>query len=328
MASSLPSESASDKSVQTFGLGTYDDFSFPYEKGENSNEKSTKRTTPDGGGSGAPDDGSPDNPDNRLLGYPQTFATAELPGDFDKPPSGALRQRDVIVNRVPSVSQTALPSGGARPVVDYADRMTISYNGDEWADEDSGAYASESLPSPGDGTMSRENSLGALGNAWSGYNVQDQAVPSGFPSEDYLTDYTKFNHMNASELKMRKTATNVTLVRSITSGFLKEFGKKNLTRRHVMAFLQKTGSHQYLASDVIRCLLLDHNIYVKDVLDEFPVHKAASSGHNIASLISARGHLIDLEIKNISNPSVSSIYRHAAAALTRSIASLERNGNG
>jgi hypothetical protein len=133
-----------------------------------------------------------------------------------------------------------------------------------------------------------------------------------------------FQHTNSSERIMKRTATNFNLVRELTTGFIKECGKKDLTRRHVMAFLQKAGSHQYLASDVVRCLLLDHNVYVKDVLDEFPVRKQASSQFGTAGLASIRSALIELEVKYVRDPEVSSAYRAAAAAVTRTIAALER----
>lgn len=331
MASSLPSESTVDKAVQTFGLGTYDDSQILSDRGENSNERMRKRTLPDDGGSISPDDGGPDNPDNRLLGYPQTFASADLPGDSERQPSGWLKTRDVVVNRVPTVSQSELPSGGSVPRADYYDKMSISYSGDEWPDEDSGAWASESeesIPTPGTYDQSRENSLGALGNSWSGYIVQDQSVPSGFPSDTYLEDYTKFNHMNASERPVKKFATNFNLVRFITADFIKDHGKKDITRRNIMAFLQKTNNHQYLASDIVRCLMHDHEIYVKDVLDEFPVVRSASTKNDLLRLSSIRDNLIELEIRNIRNPEVSSVYRSAAAAMTHSIVALERIGNG
>jgi len=322
MAAALPTESAADKAVQTFGLGPYDEAQSEFDHGEDSNERSHKKTLPDAGG---PLD--PMGPD-RLLGYPQTFSTAELPGDFDRPSSGWLRSRDVVVNRVPTVSQSELPSGGPVPRADYYDRMTISYNGNEWPDEDSGSYSSDSLPTPGESDESSDNFLNALGNFWSGYNVQDQSVPAGFPSEEYAEN-DRFQKTNASELPMKRVATNIDLVRSVTTDFIKDSGKKGLTRRHVMAFLQKSGQHQYLASDVIRCLLLDHGVYVKDVLDEFPVMRSASSepSSGVSRLASIRGSLIDLEIKHFSSdPETSGAYRAAAAAVTRSIAALERIG--
>jgi len=85
----------------------------------------------------------------------------------------------------------------------------------------------------------------------------------------------------AREIKREKTAmqrnaTNINQVVALTKDFLKEAGKKGLTKRHVLAFLQQRGLPQYLSSDVIRCLKLSHDIHVKDVLDEFPVYREAS----------------------------------------------------
>ncbi len=118
---------------------------------------------------------------------------------------------------------------------------------------------------------------------------------------------------------MRK-ATNVSVVNDLTSKFLKDFGKKDLTRRHVIAFLHVENAPQYLASDIIRCLKLSHNIYVKDVMDEFPVAKTASN----TSIASLRDKFIKLEMDNVLDKELSNGFRRCAANLSIVLAQMER----
>ena len=119
-----------------------------------------------------------------------------------------------------------------------------------------------------------------------------------------------------------RQATNINLVTDLTSQFLKACGKKDLTKRHVLAFLQSLGHPQFLSSDIIRCLKLSHEVYVKDVLDEFPVHRQTTASQT--SIASLRDKLIQLEIDNVLDPKVSSVYRRCAANLSRVIVDLER----
>jgi hypothetical protein len=58
---------------------------------------------------------------------------------------------------------------------------------------------------------------------------------------------------------------------------------------------------------MILCAAEDHGVIVKDVLDEFPFKKSASSG--------LRDILIREEIVNLRNPGVSKAFRLAAAAV-------------
>jgi len=208
------------------------------------------------------------------------------------------------------------------PRTDYYDSMALSFSGDEWADEDSGSYSSESesLPTPPTNDVSM-GKLDGLGNSWSGYSVQDQAVPSGFPSEDYDMFGGRLDEerhrTSSTENAMRRTATNIGEVRKLAAGVVKKYGKKGLTRRHVMAFLQAEGSHQYLASDVVRCLNMEHNASVKDVLDEFPVRREASirpidHSSEAARLASIRDRIVDLEVMNLLRPDVAAELRLAA----------------
>jgi len=118
----------------------------------------------------------------------------------------------------------------------------------------------------------------------------------------------------------KRRATNILLVSDLTQDFMKKFGKKELTRRHVMAFLSNLNQPQFLASDIIRCLKLRHSVFVKDVLDEFPIAKTASDG--MVSISSILGELIKLET-SATIPETSSKLKHCVASLSSVIADLK-----
>jgi hypothetical protein len=120
-----------------------------------------------------------------------------------------------------------------------------------------------------------------------------------------------------------RQATNINQVVALTKDFLKEAGKKGLTKRHVLAFLQSRGLPQYLSSDIIRCLKLSHNVFVKDVLDEFPVARAASTAGN-TTVARVRNKLIDLECRYVLQPEVAGVLRRLAANLTRALIDMDR----
>ena len=302
MSSGLPTESAADMAVDDFGLGPWD--STPSSTTDHGEDMEGVRSERNPRGKSVPDNGGPEDMGPELLiGYPTT-ANSKLPSDEDNPSARS----------------------------DYYDRMTMGQTEDLWPSEDSGVYAQEgdeTLPggSP-ENESSIDNNLGALGNAWSGYITQDQSKPNGFPSEDFRenVDYRR-NDLNgggtsiaSKDRTMHKLATNHALVRDLTAEFLKEFGKKDLTRRHVMAFLQKGSHPQFLASDIIRCLKLSHDVFVKDVLDEFPVAKTASQ----RGLSAVREQLIHLEAANVTNPDVAYHFRRCAARISQVLADLER----
>jgi len=292
----MPTESAQSKAVKDFGIGTYDGQSDSDLHGEDDEERNSGKSLPDNGG---PLD--PFGPD-RLLGYPQSYtsqgkhASAELPGDPERPPTRRRMEDDTKTNPVPSVAKSELPTDednvSARS--DYYDDMKLGKSksfDDLWPDEDTGAYASESLPNQPSHSALMDDWLGALGNFWSGFTIQDQSVPTGFPTEDFKenADYKKTNepghggYTMASDgiirrRNMHQTAVDLDLVGELTSAFIRKCGKTNITRRCITAFLQDEGlgDRQYLASDIIRCLKLRHKITIADVLDQFPVTKQAS----------------------------------------------------
>lgn len=135
------------------------------------------------------------------------------------------------------------------------------------------------------------------------------------------TLYESLKEIPGSRVKpMQRKATNIPQVIALTKDFLKDYGKKDLTKRHVLAFLQKQNLPQYLSSDIIRCLKLSHSIFVKDVLDEFPVYRAASQ----TTVAQVRQKLIDLECHYVRQPEVASVLRRLAADLTRSLLDMER----
>ena len=323
MSSGLPSENSLDKTVETFGLGTYDYPQSGLSHGEDSNTKKSERSLPDDGGSL-----DPFGPD-RLLSYPDFVATSMMPGHLMAGPRQKTPAPSHYDSVVHSVSHSELPNEDPVPRASYYDKMTVGQSVDDmFAKEDAGVYAAESeeseesLPSLPDNYAKFDNSLNSLGNYWSGYSYEDQAVSAGFPSTEFENEQ-RWTKTNASQrYNMNKIATNIPLVRDLTKSFLKEYGKKDLTRRHVMSFLQRVGSYQFLASDIIRCLRQDHDIQVRDVLDEFPVTRTASGQH----LSSLRNKLISLEIDYIRDPVVSNVFRQAAADLTRTIALLEKAG--
>jgi hypothetical protein len=345
MPSSLPSESALGKAVKDFGLGPYDGQSDA--SGDHGEDSEAKE--PPGMSLPGPGPKDPQCPD-RFLSYPEEpnarlgswcrniFAAAAVPGDSDRPRHRSAPSFSESPIRSVANPGSKLPADSDNPSSrsDGYDR-TVAGIEDAWATEDTGAYVSQeksgssSLPEPVKAEEQMDNNLHSLGNWQSGTIVQDVAGPQGFPSPDFLEneDYDR-DDMNdggrivASEgASMSRIATNISLVTGLTTDFLKEYGKKGLTKRHVLAFLQSRAQPQFLSSDVIRCLKLSHDIHVKDVLDEFPVSKKASAFSHIGSV---REKVIQLEIDNIRDPGVSSFYRRCAADLSKVIADLERVG--
>jgi hypothetical protein len=226
--------------------------------------------------------------------------------------------------------------------------------------EDSGAYTSQGEKFPDDpkkkeselpGVMKNEETmedwLGPLGNYWSGKEIEDITSPYGFPATDFdeNIEYDRSDNQDGGTIvplgdpKMfasgrtsmtTRQATNIHQVIGLTKDFLKAAGKeKDLTKRHVLAFLQSRNLPQYLSSDIIRCLKLQHDVHVKDVLDEFPPARTASAAAG-TSVARAQHALMALEFHHIREPEVASVLRRCAANLTRVLIDLERleTGNG
>ncbi len=224
------------------------------------------------------------------------------------------------------------------PELEETDEPGIAYKekGGHYVDQD--GYI-ESFPEPERNEESQEDSLGALGNGWSGYTVEDQSVPAGFPSENFTeeADYMDENpilpevwHLQpfgyASTAAARnsmttRTATDIEKVRELTAAFLKEHGRKSIVRRSVLSFLQGEGLPQYLASDVIRCMKHDHGILVPDVMDTFPLAKDAPE--DLRRLASLHGRLLELSITTRDRETSSRLSR-CAASVARALAKLER----
>lgn len=307
--SSLPTDNALDKAVDTFGLGMYDEAIPKGSRGENSNRKEPLgKSLPDGGGSY-----DPYGPD-RLLSYPDNMvASARLPGDLDRQP--ANYKSDTIEDPVMTVAYAKLPEGTDGPVArsDYYDRTVTgsisdiwpSHGGDTWANGESN-YKEDSLPTAKQNNKIVQNNTQPLGNFWSGKIIQDQDVPQGFPSTDFNLDKSP----TISDSKMgsyTKTASNPGLVRELVKKMFAEYGKKDLTKRHCLAFLQKESLPQYLSSEMILCASEDHSVFIKDVLDEFPFKKMASG--------KLSDTLVDAEIKYLRHPEIARVFRLAAAAV-------------
>jgi hypothetical protein len=220
--------------------------------------------------------------------------------------------------------------------------------------EDMGAYAGKKkktsedseLPAPMKNEETMDDTLQPLGNWWSGKEIEDITSPYGFPATDFdeNINYDRSDNQDGGttvplgDPKMfasgrtsmtTRQATNIHQVVGLTKDFLKEAGKENLTKRTVLAFLQGRNLPQYLSSDIIRCLKIQHDIHVKDVLDEFPVARKASVAMG-TTIARARHALIELECKHVLDPQVASVLRRCAAQLTRALIDMERleAGNG
>src|SRR5512135_285698 len=271
---------------------------------------------------------------------------------------GAIRPKGKKV----SEEHSELPNDGDNPAArsDYYDYMHPGHTGSTrqalFSDyvapsEDSGAYVGQeekvsdsALP----GVMKNEDTmddwLQSLGNWWSGKEIEDVSSPQGFPTTDFDENikYDRSDNQDGGTTvplgdpkmfasgglsMMTRQATHITQVVALTKDFLKEAGKKDLTKRHVLAFLQQRGLPQYLSSDIIRCLKLSHDVHVKDVLDEFPVARAASTSNN-TTVAKVRKALIELECKHVLQPEVAGVLRRCAANLTRALIDMDRLATG
>lgn len=343
MPSNLPSPISPFRKLKDFGIGPYDSVSDASKKGEDDEEfDAPKKSLPDGG----PSDNPLSNPEFLSYPQtPKVSSPSMLPGDYDLPPNEKGHWRGWRNNptgpttpKLPEYSDfegnlagptiqrhSELPSDDQNPSSrsDYYDRLVLGLKdyiseSDYWADEDSGSYSSlESLPIPRKNDVTLDNFLSSLGNFWSGYEIEDLQDSYGFPSMEYAenVNYPKSNQDDDSGGKLlamnydrnTRTANNTDIAGQLASDFIKKYGKKNITRRNILSYLQETGNgfRQYLASDIIRCLKLRHQIYVNDSMDTFPVAKTAST--HKSSLTDIHRQLISLQISNTKNKTASDV---------------------
>jgi len=398
MNSSLPTESASDYTVDQFGLGTYDSS----DPDEEPDYKSHNRALPD--------DGGPIDPG--LEGGPNRLAVGLLPGDSSAPTSHKHDNTDTLNSPLTTVSESKLPGVSRNDVSMHEFWSAFGYTDDDISDSGGfPTYKDHSMDDKSSGgvVFSFDNrsherfferilldyergkiSIGGLFDCLSalnnkvfnmtgksvGYFVDTLASEDSSSLEERekkakknleevkrdkeehrkFMDRQKREERQEAELKSRaRKATNLSLVSELTDGFLKEYGKKDLTKRHVLSYLQSKGHPQFISSDIVRCLKHKHKLYVADVLDKFPVSKKASDESKNSGLLkkivgwidefleddmteaefarylieeleerkrydsgrisTIRDAIIALEIRNMTNIEVSSILRRTAATL-------------
>lgn len=261
MPSQLPTTDTLSQRVHNFGVGTYDSgVSSPdNDEGDSEVRRESLPAVKD-----LRDTGEEMNGYGYCPKLDPRIAEAVLPGDLDRPPSCRKKpESSVIMTPLDTVAQSKLPSDEHNPSArsDWYDKTKMGHT---------------SLPGPPDNEETLDNFLGALGNMWSGWELENVAQPLSFPTMDRPPEEVdKFTSVPVGASTMKKFSTDLSLVGTIAEEFLKKNGKKGLTRRHVMAFLQQEGYHQYLASDVVRCLQQRHGVDIVDVLDMFPVKVAA-----------------------------------------------------
>lgn len=349
MSSGLPSDTSIGRLLQDFGIGIYDsDVSNPRGDSDDLTAESNSN------GNSIPDGGGPESdPPELIVGYPissndikeleRVISLVTLPGDVERPSIRSKRpSEDTTPDFLSTVADSELPNDKDNPAArsDYYDHTVIGKNvaletSPYWPDEDTSVYGQNSLPGVVKNDKTMDNTLGGLGNSWSGYGVEDISGPNGFPSEDYNqnVNYPRSNDGNSggsliasqsTRFLMNRLATNINLVDDLTKDLIKDFGKKDLTRRHIMTFLQKGNHPQYLASDIVRNLMIRHNVYVKDVLDEFPEGEFIRDGRK--SMASIRDKLVDLEISNSHDSEIANNIRRSTASISNALALLERIG--
>jgi hypothetical protein len=300
MPAQLPTTDTLNRQVNTFGIGTYDQSPGGDAREEGDSEvrgeslPATKNFV-DGKSADSPDDGSQYSP----LSEFGRNGSAGLPGDLDRPSQSRRRpESSVIQPVVQSVAESALPSDENNPPAraDYYDKTKVGET---------------RLPGQPKNDQTLERFLGAFGNMWSGWECDDVAQPTSFPGNDRPPEEAdKYVSVPVGSSRragrpeesgiMQKLATNLDLVGTLAADFLKKRDKKGITRRHVMSFLQEAGYHQYLASDVIRCLQQRHNVHVADVLDQFPVatSKVAASVSAARELVNLAGRMASAKSEN------------------------------
>lgn len=140
---------------------------------------------------------------------------------------------------------------------------------------------------------------------------------------DQLDIYLNSADKVKSNLKVSKTATDLEASGKLASEVLKEYGKKDLTRRQILEYLQNNGlgHKQFLASDIIRCLKHRHEVYVQDNMDTFPIAKNASEN----SLRGIHAQLVNLHVAHSHIPEASEILLECSARIAKSMALAEKS---
>jgi hypothetical protein len=307
MPASLPTTDCLDRVMWTFGIGTYDSAQdVATDEGENDVGYGHKSLPP------IVDSEIEFEEDDDITAQCYTpkgvmpNLSASLPGDYDLPPRGYSNKiKDIKYNLISDAGTSEIPfddrtSASKLPHNEYNQSSVVGYSDKSSQTSSKKHSADAELPGPVGNYQTLDNELGSLGNWWSGQTYEDVAQPISFPTADRPYNWVDqffsvpTGYASSRTGSMKKIATNLNLVNTLTSDFYKKYGKeKSLTKRHVMAFLQENGYHVYLSSDIIRCLQ-GHNIYIADVLDQFPV-KTASDSSNFDKFIASK--LIDIHKK-------------------------------
>ena len=246
---------------------------------------------------------------------------------------------------------------------DYYDRTVIGTSIDQiWPSDDSGAYVSgtcheyvdvdedtdeedstitsaSELPFPGKSDIKMGDFLESFGNANQGFVWEDTSGPIGFPSEEFKenVDFPKSNDGTLGQLVANsnefdslgntmhnsRISTDIKLVISLTKDFIKEFGKKNIVRRHVLSFLQDRSLPQFLASDIIRCMKHQHKVVIPDVMDTFPLAKISSDSR--IGLGSIHMDLTNLLVRYYDDPVVLKTINRCSSNICDVIAEIDLN---
>lgn len=330
MPSSVPFESAADKSVNTFGIGTYDSPIMDSGDQGESNEKFTKKSLPN--------NGAPDAVGIGNEGYfNQTAISSDysvfmdgdvdmLPGDYDSTSAGSSKAESHYDSVVHSVADSKLPHGKEPPaVMGYRDpSIMVSY--DKFGEHGGDVFAEESLPDV-EHNYAESDRLDTVSNPYSGMMVSDES-----DSIDLNLEGNTVGGQGSMLLSAVRVSTNLELVRDVATDFIKKNGKKGMTKRNVISFLRSVGSYSFLSSDVIRCLNQEHGMDVKDTLDNFPLRTAAQLNIRNGRINKLAIHLaaienafVEAEVNELKNPDLASSYRSISSALTQALSAYERS---
>lgn len=319
-------DDSTDKMVDPFGIGTYDFPQVGRNKGEDSNSKHIKNALP---GTPIADKSSaesyesyPGSTSPFSLASKEIEAVAMLPADYDCPPVNKKNPPSHYDSVVHTTAESALPGGpdsidGPVARSSWYDKSVVTANG-MFADHTGDTFAAkkkESLPSVPQNVVVTDR-LKTVSNPYTGGMYQDQT--------DYLNVPTEGVTVKSASIRV---STNIELVRSLAGEFIKKNGKKDQTKRNVIAFLQESGSYSFLSSDVVRCLNIEHGAAIRDTLDNFPVkiasHKETMNSHATRLACIVQG-LHDAIQSNTFPASHVKVANEALYALTSALVQYER----